>query len=287
MRQQSLSTKAITFMLALAACAPQDLQEEAPRLATDTQALVTNRVLILSTSVTSGATSQEALAATQLGFTVEVATPAQWAAKTASDFTTYRAIILGDPMCGSLSAVGVAANNRALWGRAVNGNVIIVGTSPVFHSQGPGALTLDSIAFAAARPDRTGAYISLSCYYASATAGTPVPVLEPFGSFTVSRTSSCYNDVHIVSRHPAMTRITDANLSNWGCSVKEVFDSFPAAHFTPVVIARDGSETSRLPGSVDTADGTHGPAYVLASGLSPLGCGDGEVGATEQCDLGA
>lgn len=280
--------KVVTLVLALAGCAPESFDESAPpELASTAQALVANRVLILAPTVVSGLSSQEAASAARLGFTIEVVTPTQWAAKTAADFGTYRAIILGDPSCGSLTAVSAAVNNRGNWGSAVNGNVIIAGTSPVFFTRGPGPLTFDAVAFAAAQPDKTGAYISLSCYYANAAPGTPVPLLEPFGAFTVSRTSTCYNDVHVVAAHPALADINDANLSNWGCSVKEVFDSFPAANFAPLVIARDPSETSRFPSSIDIPDGSHGPAYVLARGVTPARCGNGVVETPESCDRGS
>src|SRR5262245_44486116 len=55
----------------------------------------TDRVLILARTVTGGFSSQEAVSAQQLGYLVDVVTDAQWAAKTAADFASYRAIILG------------------------------------------------------------------------------------------------------------------------------------------------------------------------------------------------
>src|SRR5688572_23845656 len=56
-------------------------------------------VLILSTSVTGGTSSQEANRAAFLGLSVEIVTPTQWATMTTSDFASYRAIVLGDPNC--------------------------------------------------------------------------------------------------------------------------------------------------------------------------------------------
>src|SRR5262245_23517087 len=68
-------------------------------------------VLILDTTVTGGLASDEALAAIAAGKTVELASPAQWAAKTAAEFGAYDALILGDPTCAgsSGSAPNIAA----------------------------------------------------------------------------------------------------------------------------------------------------------------------------------
>jgi len=262
-----------------------------PATASEGQALVTNKVLIL-TSLVSGTptSSQEYAAVQQLGFVPELANPTQWAAKTTADFATYRAIILGDPRCNTNPALLTAtAANRTTWAPAVNGNVIIVGTSPVFHqgsSSSPGNLTKDAIAFAAAKPNKTGMYISLSCYYMNVTTVTPVPLLDQFGTFTVTKPTSCYNNVHLTASDPAISRSTDANLSNWGCSVKEAFDSFPTADFSPLAIARNPTST-RLPGSIDLPDGTSGPAYMLVRGAPTVRCGNSVVDPFEQCDLGA
>src|SRR5688572_15652814 len=56
-------------------------------------------VLILDSSVTGGMASDEALAAIAAGKTVELASDAQWAAKTAAEFGAYDALIMGDPTC--------------------------------------------------------------------------------------------------------------------------------------------------------------------------------------------
>src|SRR4029453_17523517 len=56
-----------------------------------------NSVLIYSNSGTANYSS----AATSKGFTVVTATDAQWTARTTADFATFRALIIGDPVCGS------------------------------------------------------------------------------------------------------------------------------------------------------------------------------------------
>ncbi|HYO74071.1 MAG TPA: HYR domain-containing protein, partial [Archangium sp.] len=245
----------------------------------------TDKVLILASTVTSGVNSVEAVAARSLGYTVEVVSNAAWAAKSSADFAGYRALILGDATCSSsLGLIGAAENNRGTWGPVVDGNVLIMGTDPVFH--GKDQVTINAVRFAAAQEGKTGVYINLSCYYHEAKPGTPVPVLEPFGAFTVTGVG-CYDDAHMVATNEALSGLTDALLSNWVCSVHEAFDSYPAANFTPLVIARDPVYGARLPGSKDFADGSHGVPYILARGAIPVRCGDGVMQYPEECDTGA
>ncbi len=240
-------------------------------------------VLILGPTVSGGAGSREAVLAAANGFTVVVDSAANWGARTMAEFGSFRAIILGDATCTSVGAVAAAAANKAVWGPAINGNVIINGTDPVFHQgQGGDALTEGSIKFAADEPTKTGAYISLSCYYHGTAPATSVPVLDPFGTFT-ARGVGCFNDAHIVAVHPALAGITDVSLSNWSCSVHEAFDSFPT-DFLPLAIA-EGITGS---GSLTFSDGSFGIPYVLARGetLSPILCGNGILETGEQCDDG-
>ena len=259
-------------------------------------------VLILDSTVTGGATSLEAVRAALIPadpadptgekLTVEVTDATGWGARTTSDFSTYRAVILGDPNCSvNTSPIDAATANNTVWGPAINGNVIVIGTDPVHHSiSGPGGvqggrqLTQSGIQFAAAEPTKTGAYITLSCYYARAGVATPVPLLDPFGSFTVLgqfNFSSCPMNSHIVAVHPALSALTDAALSNWGCSAHEAFDSFPS-DFLVLVISSEISQTFTAP------DGTVGGPYILARGetLSPILCGNGTLDPGEECDDG-
>jgi hypothetical protein len=218
-------------------------------------------VLILGPTVTGGAGSPEGAAATALGHAVTVVDAATWGGMTAAQFAAYRAIILGDATCGGSAAA--AAANAGVWGPVVNGNVVIIGTDPVYHlGQGGGDLTSKGVAFAVDEPLKTGAYITLSCYYHGVAANTPVPELDGFspGGFTVTGVG-CYNNAHIVAAHPALAGLTDADLSNWGCSVHEAFDKWPV-DFLVLAIAKDI-------GSVYTApDGTVGTPYIIARGKS-------------------
>lgn len=237
-------------------------------------------VLILDSTVSGGASSLEATTAAGQGFTVEVVDDTGWGAKSTADFATYRALILGDPTCTFPDTpLAAAVANKDTWGQAVSGNVIIFGTDVTFHAGSGGAQVAQSgIAFATAQPGETGAYITLSCYYADVSPNTPVPVLDAFapGGFTVdgSPNTLCFNDAHIVASSPALAGLTDSTISNWSCSVHEAFDTWPA-NFLVLAIARNL-------GSVFTAsDGTVGTPYILARGeVTPIGLALDPIDAT-------
>jgi hypothetical protein len=236
-------------------------------------------VLILNSSVTGGIASDEALAAIAAGKTVELASDAQWAAKTAAEFDAYDALILGDPTCtgggGSATSIAAAEANRTTWSPTIDGNIVIIGTDEVFHrGQGGLQLTNSAVKFAGDAAGKTGLMMSLSCYYHDSSGVTHnIPVLDQFGTFT-SVGVDCYNDAHIVATHPALAGLTDASLSNWGCSVHEAFAAFPSSFLT-LAIAENivGPFTRTYP------DGTSGVPYILArgEGLVPIGGGCGEV----------
>lgn len=210
--------------------------------------------------------SLEELAATAVGLQADVVDEATWAAMTTADFAKYRAIVLGDPNSTGLGPEAAATANAATWGAAVNGNTLIVGTDPVYHAFGgqTGANNLinHGVAFATSEPDKTGLYLNLSCYYHGTAAHTPVPLLDALrpGGFSVTGVG-CFNDAHIVARHPALDGLSDADLSNWSCSVHEAFDTWPA-DFTPLAIARD------FDSSFTASDGSQGPPYILATGAA-------------------
>jgi uncharacterized repeat protein (TIGR01451 family) len=216
-------------------------------------------VLILGSTVSGGASSREATAAVGLGLTVEVVSDGTWSEMTAEEFASYRAIILGDATCGGSPSVFTA--NQATWGPGVDGNVVLIGTDPIFHqSQGGGTLTDKGVAFAVDEAGKTGLYATLSCYYHGTGSSTPVPgfnSLSGAGDFTVTGVG-CYNDAHIVAAHPALDGLTDANLSDWSCSVHEAFDSWPS-DFQVLAIAEGV-------GTYVASDGTTGTPYILARG---------------------
>ncbi|MBF8290166.1 MAG: Branched-chain amino acid transporter, amino acid-binding protein, partial [Chloroflexi bacterium] len=224
-------------------------------------------VLILGSTVSGGASSTEATAAAGLGLTVEVVSDGTWSEMTAEEFASYRAIILGDATCGGSPSVFTA--NQATWGPEVDGNVVLIGTDPVYHEgSGGGTLTDKGIAFAVDQAGKTGLYATLSCYYHGTGASTPVPAfnsLSSAGDFTVTGVG-CYNDSHIVAAHPALAGLTDEILSNWSCSVHEAFDSWPS-DFLVLAIAEGV-------GDYVAADGTTGTPYILARGEGLVAIGD-------------
>jgi cysteine-rich repeat protein len=240
-----------------------------------------NSVLILSSLDADGFYAARATAA---GLTVVNATDSEWAARSTADFATFMAIIMGDRECGGTPPAAAEAN-AATWRAAVDGPVLIIGTDEYFHaSSGGQTLATSGIAFVTSgSAGQTGAYISLSCYYESVDSSA-VPLLAPFGAFTVGGNLDCYNDAHIVAVHPALSGSTDATLSNWSCSVHEVFRSFPSGSFIPLAIAENIAGT----GNLTFADGTNGVPYILASGggVTPVLCGNGVVQPPEQCDDG-
>lgn len=246
-------------------------------------------VLILDTTVTGASESLEAQAAAALGLTPVVVDAQTWGAMTTAQFATYRAIVLGDPTCvEDTGPLAPAETNRTVWSPATTGNLIIIGSDPTFHAPSvPGAAKLIStgIGFAAAGVGKTGAYITLSCYYSSAEAGTPVPLLDQFGTFkVVGQADVCPADSHIVAVHPALAGLADADLSNWVCSTHEGFlhpDGWPP-NFLVLVLSKD------VPSSFVAPDGTTGAPYILARGedLSPVLCGNGVLDTDEECDDG-
>jgi len=243
-------------------------------------------VLILGSTVApdpSTGISPEQLAAQNAGLTVEVADDADWAGKTAADFSAYKAIVMGDPTCSTLDAspVAPAVSNEATWGPDVTGNVVLLGADPSFHVVFDGnssaeQLIQNSIQFAASDPGHTGAYISLSCYYAFANANTPVPLLNALGpnAFTVEGDTQgqCFNSAHIVAASPALSGLNDANLSNWNCSVAETFQQFSPA-FSVLAVALDTPNGSFL-----ANDPNAGSPFILGFTAGP------SAGATPELD---
>jgi VCBS repeat-containing protein len=176
-----------------------------------------------------------------------------WSTMTTADFARYDAIVLGDKGCvHDMAGVAPAVANRDVWGPAVTGNVIIVGTDPVwnyFYGQNLAVnadalyVTQGSIGFASSG-NGTGLYASLSCYYSAAPAGTHVDLLDPFGSFSVH--GACTHDASLLVTNPNFDLWSDVTLSQWwDCAAHEPFDSSPADFTTvatsggsPYILAR-------------------------------------------------
>lgn len=217
-------------------------------------------------------------------FTIVTLDAVQWAALTAADVATYRAVVLGDPNCiYNPTPLDPVVANRAVWSEAITGNVVLIGTDPSLHAESqPGAKTLmeKSIEFAAAEKDKTGLYLSLSCYYHDADE-TTIELLDQFGEFRVRGKLGCYNDIAIVAEHPALKDLTAPDLANWSCSVHEIFFSMPP-DFAALAIARGvtGSGAGMFPGNVT------GVPYIVARGIILKECGNGRIDPGEECDDG-
>ncbi len=240
--------------------------------------------LILGSTV-SGNPSVEQTEAEANGFNVTVVSDAQWDAMTAADFRSYRVLILGDPTCGS-NTIGVgteAYNSQAAWEPVVmhsGGNKVLIGTDPVYH--GRYAIIQNGIAYAGAVAGATGIYLDLSCTYDSSGAGTPVPILDGLstqggGQFTVigeGAINACSTAVNIVASTGPTVGLTDADLSNWNCSVHEAFDKYPP-DYTPLAIAPSGSGFPIDYCSTDVETGLQacGSPYILISGAGVISGG--------------
>ncbi|EPE05232.1 peptidoglycan bound protein [Ophiostoma piceae UAMH 11346] len=240
-----------------------------------------------------GLTFNEYKQALALNYTVHIASPTEWSAMKAADFAKYKAIVVPDSDCGSLSAIQFLTDTKAAWSPAVVGNIIVMGTDTTFHATTrPGAVALmqDGIRFAASGPG-TGLYFSLSCYYDAVQFSTIEP-LTPFGNFTAQGRLSCYDDAHVVATSPSFHNITDANLSNWSCSAHSLIPYYPtggASGFAPVAVLSDAGRAVGAVGVHTFANGARGVPFIVARGAVPVGCGDGVVQTAggEQCDDGS
>lgn len=94
---------------------------------------------------------------------------------------------------------------------------------------------------------------------------------------------NCYNDVHIVASSSALGNLNDGALSNWGCSIHEVFTTYPPS-FQALAIANNVGGI----GNTTFGDGTSGVPYIISRGATPAGCGDGTWDPIlgEECDDG-
>ena len=255
------------------------------------QAATKPKALILATSVTvpgpppaAANESLEQYEAEKDGFTVTSVTAAQWDAMTAAQFAKYRVLIIGDPTCDpSGNSFAPALANKATWEPVVmksGGNKVLIGTDPTYHFTNGSAphgdvLERNGIAYAGKVAGATGAYVDLSCAYEGSPAKTPVPLLNGLsthgtGQFQVigeGPLSACATGVNVVAQTGPTAGLTDADLSNWNCSVHEAFQKFPS-DYTPLALA---PSTSGFP-SVYCADdvGTKalacGSPYIMLSG---------------------
>ena len=253
------------------------------------------RVLILDETVIGGAASQEAAAAVLAipGCAVDVVSSTNWyfipatgtAGPTGFGFDQYRAIIIGDPLSDTsttnyLAAITALNATKAVWTPVCKGNLIIEGVDNAWHAAAavwPAAMVGSAktlkrgIAFAVNDPTRTGFYYAMSCFYQTLTNITDVHHLDGFGTFKVRGYGyECFDNTHIVATHPLFTSsppLTDAEISNWGCSTHESFTVWPPS-FAVMAIALTNS-------AYTATDGTKGLPYIILRGegvkvISPI-----------------
>ena len=219
-------------------------------------------MLILTSTTRSAAdTSIEAHEATLAGFTVVMASDADWSAMTTADFASYKAIVFADGMCSGNSSLKAAIANQNVWGPAVTGNVIVMGDHPGISAMATTAaqdFVQNALGFAASAQG-TGAYISLGCYMSAAKL-TDVPLLKPFGRFSVVQQNGCSDSVHLVANDPSLNALTDTNMSGWKCTTDAQFVSWDNS-FTPLAVANNASGQF-----VDPSTGATVSPYILVHG---------------------
>ncbi len=238
--------------------------------------------LINSATVTGGASSQEALAATAAGYVVTLVTQATWASMTQAQFGAYDLLIIGDPQCGSTPAT--AAANSATWapvvmgtagGRTLAGNRIVIGTDPVFHDGGSytssrATIIRDGIKFAGKQPGRTGLYFCASCAGGTGNILTALTRLSS-GSGTWTATSPpCGGAASLIASEPAFGApdiLTSASLQGWGCSVHEAWSTFPT-DWNALAVATDTATKPTCGVDPNSGLSACGQAYILIAGSS-------------------
>jgi hypothetical protein len=255
-------------------------------------AAATGSVLILSTSVNGGTASAEARAVPS-GYTVTVATPSTWDAMTAAQFKAFSAIIIGDPSTTSCATAvpADALSTAATWGSAVTGNVAVLGTAPALAGTAGSSLLSDAVSYAASGSG-TGLYVSLNCEYATAAAGTAVPLLAGVdgGGFTVTGRGSACPDSGTVNTLqadtlPQFNGLAASSLASWSSPACSVQESFPA---WPTALSGVAYLSGASPAAFTASDGATGQAYVLAGAapsaatqaLAPSNGGEVLAGAT-------
>lgn len=248
----------------------------------DADASITNgcRALINTETVAGGANSPEALAAVAQGYQVDVVSAATWSAMTANDFGQYSIIIAGDPYCAGISDSFTA--NAAVWapvvmgtagGRTKAGNRILIGTDPVTHgadaTNDRGSIIRTGIAFAGKQPGTTGLYFNASCDYGdhAATLATLQLLSTGAGTWTESNDAPCGGSVSLIANEPSFAGLTSSSLEGWGCSVHEIFPTYPT-DWSALAVATDTSTKPVCGVDPNTGASACGEAYILIAGSS-------------------
>lgn len=195
-------------------------------------------ILFYGPSIAGHAKVNEIRVARHLGFGVTKASKGEWAAMSEDDFGAFDAIVFGDPNCkGGTDRLATALANRAVWSAAIHGPVVAEGTDPVWHANhggepGTTQLIVDTLTYVSSSGP-TGLAVSLSCYYSGKRPGTKVKLLSDLGTFTVQGQGrrplpGCPNRIETPNpSDPFLVDLTAEDLSGWGCSIHEAFNSYP------------------------------------------------------------
>jgi hypothetical protein len=240
------------------------------------------KALILESMVSGGASSPEATLATAKGFAVTVVDDATWGAMTATQFSDYQLIIIGDPTCSSIPPV-VSQNAAALADAVMDrvgsntrvGNRVLIGTDPVYHYSGRGEnLISRGIDFAGALENASGLFMTFTCFDPDHDGnGKPdaqdklLPLLtaDPAAVWSQNQGPPCGGSVSLISNAAQFAGLTTAHLQGWGCSVHETFPTYPA-DWAPLAVATDTTTKPTCGNDVDTGEAKCGEAYILVSG---------------------
>ncbi len=253
-------------------------------------ALLLGSTVESGTAVGGGSESLEQQQAEADGYTVTVVSDSTWQSWTEAQFASYQLIIIGDHGTGCADTVdtgSVADSNAATWEPAVmdsGGNKVLIGADPTRHYELGSApyapqLEKNGLAYAGAVSSATGVYMDLGCTYDNATPGTAVPILDGLSTqgprqFTVVGENSntlpkaaCDTGVNIVASTGPTSGLSDADLSNWDCSVHEAFTSYPL-DYTPLALAptSSGFPSEYCANDVETDTQACGSPYILVSG---------------------
>jgi large repetitive protein len=241
--------QALLFLAALTAvsCGPESegFQPGEARTVTQTAQLrfkPIRRALVLSARAQGEAPSREALAAEGAGLRAQVMTPTQWRVMTTEQFKGYSALIIGDEACAEdgSGTLQTATDTRRIWGPIIDGNIFVIASDP--STNHTPILVERGVAFATAKEDATGLYVSLGCAYQRAAPGTSVPLLEPFGDFLVAG-MGCHTAAHVFTMSPK--ELTgdlygaDDRLIGDGCAARTVFTHYPEQTFGTAALAVD------------------------------------------------
>lgn len=241
-------------------------------------------VLVLGTTVTSPTTSVEVRQALAAGFSVEVVGANGWRAKTTSEFSRYKSIVLGDYAAepGDGGTYTPASDTRGIWGPAVNGNVYLISADVASQDiEGIQPNKMDplvnrAIRFTADEAGRTGMYVSVR--------GGLGPLLDAFGEGFQFQTRICGPSHIVAPTHPAMVGLTDADLPTgdnecrfgfqpqaWPIGFEslavEIIPQNPAFPGIPFILARGPAQTppGTLALSPDTSTGIIGHPQTLTA----------------------